>query len=147
VAPLRTLVFFDASVLVAASKSPSGGSSLAITICTGQRFRAAVSARVVLESRMNIAEKFGEDELLRFYLLMAQMDPEEVAPSAAGRLADCASLVGESDAHVLACALECSAGCILSLDRRHLVTPAVSSSGLPLKVVTPGDFLREIVSR
>ena len=63
----RTLVFFDASVLVAAAHSPAGGSALALEVCRGTRYRAAISVRVLLEARVNISEKFGEADLLRFY--------------------------------------------------------------------------------
>ncbi len=125
----RALVFLDASVLVAASRSPSGGSALAMEVCRGRRFRAAFSARVLLEARVNIAEKFGEPELVRFYQLVAGLDLEMVPPPSPERLARCLPLVGKKDAHVLAAALECGAGYLLTLDRRHLMTPAVAGHG------------------
>jgi predicted nucleic acid-binding protein len=65
------LVSLDASVLVAAARSPSGGSSLVLEVCRGRRFRAALSTKVLLEAKVNIAEKFGETELLRFYRELA----------------------------------------------------------------------------
>ena len=142
----RILVFLDASVLVAGSRSPSGGSALAMEVCRGRRFRAAFTARVLLEARGNIAEKFGEPELLRFYQQVAGLDPEMMPSPSTERLARCAPLVGEKDAHVLAAALECGAGYLLTLDRRHLMTPAVQSAGLPVRVVTPGDFFRRVVN-
>lgn len=115
-------------------------------VCRRRRFRAAFTGRVLLEARVNIAEKLGEPELLRFYQLVAGLDPEMVAPPSPERLTHSASLVGEKDAHVLAAALECGAGYLLTLDRRHLLTPAVQSAGLSVRVVTPGDFLRMITS-
>lgn len=139
-------MFLDASVLVAASRSPSGGSALALEVCCGRRFRAAFTARVLLEARVNIAEKFGDPELLRFYQQVAGLEPEMVPPPIPERMARCASLVGDKDAHVLAAALDCGARYLLTLDRRHLLTPAVQSAGLPLGVITPGDFLRELVN-
>ncbi|MFQ5814532.1 MAG: putative toxin-antitoxin system toxin component, PIN family [Anaerolineae bacterium] len=140
----RSLVFLDASVLVAASRSPSGGSALAMEVCRGQRFRAALTARVLLEARVNIAEKFGEPELLRFYQQVAALAPEMVPLPSKERLAECVPLTTEKDAHVLAAALECKASYLLTLDRHHLLTPAVLAAGLSLSVMTPGDFLREI---
>lgn len=137
-------MFLDASVLVAASRSHTGGSALVMEVCRGRRFRAALTARVLLEARVNIAEKFGEPELLRFYQQLAGLDPEMVPPPPPERLAQCVPLVGEKDAHVLAAALECGADYLLTLDRRHLMTPAMQSAGLPLRVMTPGDFLNQI---
>ena len=113
-------------------------------VCRGRRFRAALTARVLLEARVNIAEKFGEDELLRFYQQVAALDPEMVPPPSKERMAACVPLTTEKDAHVLAAALECRAGYLLTLDRRHLLTPSVQSAGLPSVLITPGDFLREI---
>jgi predicted nucleic acid-binding protein len=147
VAQQRILAFLDASVLVAASRSPSGGSALVMEMCRGRRFRAALSARVLLEARVNIVEKFGDAELVRFYQQVAALDPEMVPPPPPERLAQCASIVGDKDAHVLAAALECGAGYLLTLDRRHLITPTIQSAGLPVSVVTPGDFLKEVATQ
>jgi len=146
VASKRALVFLDASVMVAAARSPSGGSALAIEVCQGRRFKAAVSKLVLLEARVNIAEKFGEAELLRFYQQLASLDPEIAPAPSTGLLARCRPLVGEKDAHVLAAALQCTASYLLTLDRRHLLTSAVLEAGLSVTVATPGDFLKEIVS-
>lgn len=139
-------MFLDASVLVAASRSPSGGSALTLDVCRGTRFRAAISVKVLLEARVNIARKFGEQELLRFYEQIAAMDPKMVPPPSQQGVSECEPLVTDKDAHVLAAALECRADYLLTLDRRHLLTPAVLSSGLPLSVMTPGDFLKELVA-
>ncbi len=140
----RALVFLDASVMAAASRSPSGGSSLVMEVCRGRRFRAAVSSRVLLEARVNIAEKFGETELIGFYRQLAALAPEMADPPSPERLAGSATIVGDKDAHVLAAALECGADYLLTLDRRHLITAAVLAAKLPLRVMTPGEFLREI---
>ena len=112
-------------------------------VCRGGRFRAALTARVLLEARVNIAEKFGEPELVRFYQGVAALDPEMVPPPSRERLAECVPLTTGKDAHVLAAARECKAAYLLTLDRRHLLMPAVQSAQPPLKVVSPGDFLRE----
>jgi predicted nucleic acid-binding protein len=146
VPPARTLVFLDASALVAASHSPSGGSAVAIEVCQGIRFRAAVTNLVLLEARNNIAKKFGAEELVRFYRQLAAMQPEIAPAPPVDRLKECAPLTSEKDAHVLAAALECRAGYLLTLDWRHLLTPAVQAAGLPMEVMTPGDFLRLIVA-
>ncbi len=50
------------------------------------------------------------------------------------------------DAHVLAAALGSGAALLLTLDRRHLLTPTVEAAGLPVRVMTPGDFLRQVIS-
>jgi predicted nucleic acid-binding protein len=147
VAPERTLVFLDASVLVAASHSPSGGSAVAIEVCQGRRFRAAVTSLVLLEARNNIAQKFGAEELVRFYQQLAAMQPEVTPAPSAERIAECAPLTTKKDAHVLAAALNCRASYLLTLDKRHLLTPAVQSAGLPVEVMAPGDFLKQLAAQ
>lgn len=143
----RTLVFLDASVLVAASRSPAGGSALTLEVCQGRSFRAAVTSTVLLEARVNIAGKFGEMELLRYYRQLASVRPELVPPPSEAGIRQAALLTSEKDAHVLAAALECKAGWLVTLDRKHLLTPAVLSANLPLRAGTPGDFLTALVPR
>jgi predicted nucleic acid-binding protein len=146
VAVERTRVFLDASVLVAAARSPSGGSALALEVCGGRRFRGLVTTRVLLEARVNIAEKFGAAELVRFYEQLAALEPEVASAPSVASPAQAAALTSEKDAHVLAAALECGAGYLLTLDRRRLLTNAVRSAQLPIKVTTPGGFLREVAA-
>ncbi|MBI2868185.1 MAG: PIN domain-containing protein [Chloroflexi bacterium] len=141
----RAVVFLDASVLVAASRSPSGGSAAAFEVCQAKRFRVVVTTRVLLEARVNIAEKFGQAELLRFYQQLAGVEPEVAASPPASRVEECCALVDRKDAHVLAAALSCQATHLLTLDRRHLLTAKVLAAGLPVKVTTPGDFLKEVL--
>lgn len=142
----RGLVFLDASVLVAASRSPLGGSALAMEVCSGCEFHAALTTRVLLEARRNIAEKFGERALLRFYRQIAALDPEMVPPPSTERVEECTPLTTEKDAHVLAAAPGSGAAYLLTLDRRHLLTRAVQSADLPVVVLTPGEFLRDIAA-
>ena len=115
-------------------------------VCSGQRFGGAVTALVMHEARLNIAEKFGEAELVRFYQQIAALDPEMVPPPPSERIAECVPLTTAKDAHVLAAALECKAEYLLTLDRRHLLTGIVLEAGLPVRLLTPGEFLNQVAS-
>ncbi len=145
-APARGLVFLDASVLVAAAHSPTGGSAAALLVCGGPRFRGAVTMRVLEEARLNVAEKFPGGDLARFYQQLAALEPEIVPPPPAELLAECVPLTTEKDAHVLAGALGCRAAYLLTLDRRHLLTRAVGEAALSTRVLTPGTFLQELLA-
>lgn len=112
--------------------------------CQDTRFRAVVADKVLLEARVNIAEKFGEADLLRLYQQLARLLPEFIAPAIATSMAECAALTAEKDVHVLAATLDCKAAYLLTLDRRHRITPTILGASLPLVVLTPGDFLRAI---
>ena len=104
-----------------------------------------MTTKVLLKACWNIAEKLGETELLRFYQQMAVLGPEMVPSPSRVQMERCIPPSRGKDAHVLAGALECGAAYLVTLDRRHLLTPAVESAGLPVRVMTPGDFLREVV--
>ena len=117
---------------------------MSLEACGRGQLRGAVTARVLLEARVNISEKFDESELLRFYHQMAVLDPEMVPPPSEERLAKCVPLTTEKDAHVLAAAMDCGAAYLLTLDRRHLLTPVVREAVKSPDVVTPGDFLRRV---
>ncbi len=144
-AEVRALLFLDAGVLVAAARSPTGGSALVLETCARSHFRGALTLKVLLEARHNIQDKFGEAELLRFYRQLALMDPLMVPPPSADRLKLCAAVIAEKNAHVLAVALDSRAAYLLTLDRRHFLMPAVHAFAMPMRIVTPGDFLRTLV--
>ena len=66
----NTLIFFDASCLIAAAGSPSGGSGFLLALCLRRLIRGAVSQPVLLEAQRNIQRKLGEEELNSFYRLL-----------------------------------------------------------------------------
>ena len=142
----KRIVFLDASVLVAAAGSPSGGSALVIEVCGGQRFAAACSQRVLSEAQINIRGKLPAEAMVRFYQFLAALSPALVPPATAVEEAKYAAWVAPKDAHVIAAAVQSGAAFLLSLDRKHLVNDEVRSAGLPLQVLTPGEFIQQILA-
>jgi predicted nucleic acid-binding protein len=144
VAPQR--VFIDASVLIAAAGSESGGSALVLEICGGSRYKALCSQRVLMEAQVNLRAKFSDDTLARFYRQLAALSPVIAPPATASDEAPYHDLATEKDAHVIASAVLGGAAYLISLDRRHLVNDNVRNSGLPFKVLLPGEFIRAVLS-
>ena len=138
-------LFLDANVFIAAAGSPEGGSSFALELCKQGRFSAICTKLVLLEAERNIHRKLGAEALLRFYQGLAELDPTLEAFPTPEELAACEPIVGEKDAHVLAAALKSGAAFLLTLDRRHFMTKKVLDAHLDLDVMTPGDFLRELL--
>lgn len=62
-----TLVFFDASCLIAAAGSPSGGSGFLLSLCRRGLLGAAVSQPVLLEAERNIGKRRGPEELETYH--------------------------------------------------------------------------------
>lgn len=100
---------------------------------------------ILIEARVNIAEKFGDVELVRFYRQLARLNPEIVSAPSTERIKECAPLTTLKDAHVLAAALDCDADYLVTLDRRHLLNERVLGANLPVSVMTPGDFLQRLI--
>jgi predicted nucleic acid-binding protein len=144
----RARVFIDASVYVAAAHSPTGGSSLVLEILSAHpNYRGVASRLVLLEAERNIQAKFGDADLARFYKLLADLDPEMVPTPLADTLRVAAALVGEGDAHVLAAALAAGCAFLVTLDRAAFLTERMLSADLPLRSLTPGDFLNQVLSQ
>jgi predicted nucleic acid-binding protein len=139
----NTLLFFDASCLIAASGSPSGGSSLLLSLCAQGLFRAAVSQPVLLEAERNIAGKLGPEALSAYHRLVAltpmavvpvPLEPERRAYRA---------MVGEKDEHVAAAAVYANADFLLTLDKR--LADRVNEAGLEVRALSPGEFIKSVL--
>jgi predicted nucleic acid-binding protein len=114
----NTLLFFDTSCLIAASGSPSGGSSLLLSLCARGFLRAAVSQPVLLEAERNIAGKLGAEALSAYHRLV-ELTPMAVVPlPLEPERRVYRATVGEKDEHVVAAAVSASADFLLTLDKR-----------------------------
>lgn len=74
-----TLLFFDASCLIAAAGSPNGGSGFLLSVCSRGFLKAAVSQPVLLEAERNIFENLG-NEALHVYHRLIVLTPMMVVP-------------------------------------------------------------------
>lgn len=138
----QTRLFFDASVLIAGSHSVTGASSLILRACQVGGFQACASIAVLKEAETNIKADLPHATLLRFYSLLAEV-PWEIGPLPSRKAIEpYESTVALKDAHVLASAITCRAGFLLTLDKKHLLNEAVRGAGLPLAVVSPGEFVQ-----
>ena len=140
-----TLLFFDASCLIAASRSPSGGSGFLLTLCAANRLRGAGSQYVLLEAERNIRAKLGAEALRNYRHLLLQA-PLTVAPIPP--LSDQESwrrTVNPKDGHVVAAALAAKSPFLLTLDRGLL--DQIRRTDLILEALTPGDFIRTVLPR
>jgi hypothetical protein len=66
----NTLLFFDASCLIAAAGSTSGGCGFLLSLCSRGFLKAALSQPVLLETQRNIQARFGDESIQRFYNLL-----------------------------------------------------------------------------
>ena len=142
----RIPVFVDASVWIAAAASATGGSSLVLEVCGGRRFATICSQRVLLEAQQNIRAKMTTHEMVRFYRLVAAASPSLAPPVKAETEAQYVESVGPKDAHVVAATVHGRAAFLVTLDRKHLANDRVRAAGLPLELLTPGEFIQRILA-
>lgn len=133
-----TLLFFDASCLIAAAGSPSGGSGFLLSLCSRGLLRAAVSHPVLIEAERNIRLKLSGAALTTFHRVIL-LTPWQLVPLPATIPPYYQSLVGSKDAHVLAAAIGSQAAFLLTLDQP--LAQRVNQAQLPLRALSPGEFI------
>ncbi len=138
-------LFLDASVWIAAAGSPTGGSAQVLAWCRRGHAKPVGSQRVLLEAERNISDKLGDQALVRFYRELAALDLELIEPPTLQEIAAQTQFIDSKDAHILAAALKGRVHVLLTLDRKHFLTPSVLKATLPFQIMTPGDFLRRLV--
>lgn len=134
-----TLLFFDASCLVAASRSPTGGSGFLLRLCALEFLKGAVSQAVLLEAERNISRKFPLTVLTTYDQLLART-PLAIAPlPTASQQRRYRGLVSAKDEHVVASAIAVGAPYLLTLDQP--LTRQVNQAKLPMQALSPAEFI------
>lgn len=139
----NTLLFFDASCLIAAAGSPTGGSGFLLSLCARQLLRGAVSHMVLLEAEHNIHAKMRRAVLGHYHQLL-QIVPLTVAPVPALDVdAVWTQQINPKDLHVMLAARAVHADYLLTLDQYLIME--VTQADVALPALTPGDFIRTIL--
>ena len=134
-------VFFDSSVLVAATASLEGGSALILGWCRRGKLTGYVSVDVLGEAKKNVALKLGAAYLLRFEEIIEKSRLVLVSEPAVELISVCERVIYPKDAPILAAAVQSPADIILTFDRRHFLTKEAMAFAAPKKIMTPGDFI------
>jgi len=135
-------LFLDANVFVAASASTQGGSALLLEISRKGLFEIVTSHLALLEAERNVRKKLPSSALKRYHHLL-ETTPLRMTPSpTAEEFRRYQNLIHEKDAPILAAAVAGKADFLITLDQRHFMTEPLRRAHLPLKIVTPGQFLQ-----
>lgn len=138
-----TLLFFDASCLIAAAGSPTGGSGFLLSLCARKFLRGVVSQAVLLEAERNVQAKLGEDALRQYHALLRLVPLRLVAVPPLSSAAPWRTIVNGKDAHVMTAALAAGAPFLLTLDKK--LAEQVNQTGLLVQALSPGDFIRSVL--
>ena len=138
-----TLLFFDASCLIAAAGSPSGGSGFLLSLCGRDLLQAAVSQPVLLEAERNIAAKLGPVALETYHRLVVVTPMTIVSLPPPAEQRQYRDIAGEKDEHVVAAAIVGEADFLLTLDKK--LEERVNAANLPIRALSPGDFIKTVL--
>ncbi len=137
-----TVVFFDASSLIAAAGSPQGGSGFLLSLCQRELLTGAVSDAVLVEAERNVMNKLGPVALATYDQLVEQTALNIMPVPAPPQLATWPS-INAKDRPVVASAVAAQASFLITLDR-GLITQA-NQTNLPVTVLTPEQFIKSVL--
>jgi predicted nucleic acid-binding protein len=135
-----TLLFFDASCLIAAAGSPTGGSGFLLSLRAKRYLRAAVSSFVLTEADRNIRARMIAGAWDSYQVLLTSI-PFVLAsvPTPLPHLPP----VNPKDIHVASAASTVATAYLLTLDKGLLAE--ANQAVLAFPTLTPGDFIKTIL--
>jgi predicted nucleic acid-binding protein len=139
----NTVVFFDASCLIAAAGSPSGGSGFLLSLCARQFLKGAISRPVLLEAQRNIQSKLGNEAINTFYRFLIIVPFTLASLPLKSELDKYEIWVNKKDVHVIAAAKTINAHFLLTLDKRLALQ--INHADLDLQALSPGDFIKTVL--
>jgi predicted nucleic acid-binding protein len=135
-------LFFDATCLIAAAGSPTGGSGFLLSVCQAGFLNAFCSPSVLVEAERNITAKLHTSALATYHLQLAAT-PIILISTPQRRIIQQYDDPFGKDAHVVASAMAAGAPYLLTLDRPLI--QRVQDVGLAIVALTPGEFIQTIL--
>ena len=139
-----TRVFLDACVYFAGFYSEGGASELIMELASRKKLAVYASRLVLREADRNLRIKASVKNAKAFRQFLNQTKIQIISPPSDEEISYYESYIHPKDAPILAAAVKSEAAFLIALDHRHFFTPQVLSKVLKPKIMTPGDFVREI---
>lgn len=136
-------LFVDANVFFSAIKSSRGGSAEVFKLAEYKIIKIAVSSLVLFEARRNIAKKLPSTKIFDFFNLINDIGFEITNVDKKKSISKYGQIIASKDASVLAAAIESKSDFLITLDRKHFMSPKIKKVKLPIKILIPGDFLQK----
>ncbi|MDO8498288.1 MAG: PIN domain-containing protein [bacterium] len=135
-------VYLDASVIIAALLSSSGGSAKVIQIAKLAHLALITSQNVVEEvEEHSLKIKRDKKIIQKFIAHSGILVRERILLSAIESVEG----IDLEDRHLIAGAKLTECNLLVTLDKKHLLKGEVKDSFKPLKIVTPGELLENLV--
>jgi len=137
-------VYFDASVIIAALLSPSGGSSLLLKYLKIGKI-VGITSQTALDEILDKTVKIqrSKEDIEQFIaqsglIVRVRITHEEILPYQ--------GVVDPQDAHLIAGSLLTKCSHLVTLDKKHLLRTDIQERFLPLHIVSPKEILQEMIS-
>lgn len=134
-----TKIFFDASVLIAAQLSPTGGSAKLCTYVKQKKCIGIISETVLLEmlGHTDKIKKSSKEihDFIRFHSFIIR---EKVT---IGEIAPYQHLIDQEDAHLIAGATLTKCAYLVTLDKRHILRQDIQDRFPSIKILSPKELL------
>lgn len=136
-------VFFDASVIIAAILSPTGGSAKLLTF-TKNRTIIAITSQTVIDEVIDHTEKIHKtpEQILLYMKESGVLVRERVTQAEIKKVS---AVIDSTDAHLLVGALGSRCHYLVTLDKKHLLRSDVQKMVKPLRIVNPKELLGKLV--
>lgn len=136
-------VFFDASVIIAAILSPTGGSAKLLTLAKNKTI-VAITSQTVIDEVIDHADKLHQtpEEILSYIKESDVLVRERVTQKEIEKVS---AIVDPTDAHLLVGARGATCQYLVTLDKKHLLRADVRRSVAPIRIVNPKELLGKLV--
>ncbi len=137
------LVFFNASVILAAIKSPNGGSGKLISWVKNHKIKGIIS-EIIFHEVLKNASKTGFNELIvkkkveNIFPVVIKKPDSNIVDKFKNKIID------QGDAHILASAKEVGADYLVSLDKKHILI--LKNKIKNFIILSPGDLIEKLSS-
>lgn len=134
-------VFVDTNVFIAGLLSSGGASAAVLDLGEAEEIQIVVGRQVLVEADRIFTEKFP-DLLELFRLFLKSLSPLLLSDPDTGQVKKAAGMIDFDDAAILACAVQEPLDFLVTLDKKHFMTPKVRAF-LSCPVMTPAEFLKK----
>ena len=132
-------VFVDTNVVFAGLASSGGASAAVLDLCEAEVIQMVLSRQVIVEADRNFSAKLPR-LVGRFRQFMRSLGPTLIEDPGKSSVRKAAGIVGRKDASILAAAKESGVDFLITLDKKHFLSPR-ARKGAEVPVVTPAEFL------
>ncbi len=139
----KSKIFFDASVIIAAILSPTGGSAKLLSFAKNKGL-VAITSQTVIDEVIDHTEKIHKTskEIFSYVKESRILVRERVTH---GEIEKLSGVVDPTDAHLVVGARGSVCQYLVTLDKKHLLRKDVQKMVAPLRIVNPKELLRKLV--